>query len=324
MATLDHTPRGRGYDSSFGYFHHDNDYWTERLWARYSDNGTVKQCGSAVYVDLWLAEVGTAGKGAVGMNGSKPEHSNEHCQQIDDGEECRIPFGVNGSVPAYEEWRFAQRAVRLIAEHDSSIPFFLNYDLHIAHEPIELPRVYFDRQQGLVNASGVADYDHRRTTYQGMVGFMDEVIGNITAALHTKQMYDQTILVYSSDNGGPSWTASHHLAASNWPLRGSKDTDLEGGVRVGAFISGGFVQTHAQANVGRSLGGIVHIADWFSTLCALAGVSPVDGRAARAGLPSVVSQMTFFFFFFTFPNELTRQNLGCIRKTERIKQCRFA
>ena len=105
-------------------------------------------------------------------------------------------------------------------------------------EPIELPRVYFDRQQALVNASGVGDYGHRRTTYQGMIGFMDEVIGNISESLRVKQMYSSTIIVYSSDNGGPSFTASHHLAANNYPLRGSKATDLEGGVRVGAFISG--------------------------------------------------------------------------------------
>jgi len=140
-----------------------------------------------------------------------------------------------------------------------------------------------------VNASGVDDYMHRRTTYQGMIGFMDEVVGNITAVLSTKQMYNRTIIVYNSDNGGPSWTASHHLAANNWPLRGSKATDLEGGVRVGAFISGGFMQMHAQANVGRSLGGIIHIADWLSTLCALAGVSPFDDRAASAGLPPIDS-----------------------------------
>ena len=113
MATVDHTPRGRGYDSSFGYFHHDNDYWTERLWATYNDNGTVQQCGSsAVYVDLWLAEVDMAGMGAVGMNGSKPVHSNQPCQEVDDGEGCRIPFGVNGSVTAFEEWQFAQRVRR--------------------------------------------------------------------------------------------------------------------------------------------------------------------------------------------------------------------
>jgi len=31
MATHEHTPEGRGYDTSFGYFHHDNDYWTEQV-----------------------------------------------------------------------------------------------------------------------------------------------------------------------------------------------------------------------------------------------------------------------------------------------------
>ena len=31
MATPDHTPKGRGFDSSFGYFHHDNDYYTETV-----------------------------------------------------------------------------------------------------------------------------------------------------------------------------------------------------------------------------------------------------------------------------------------------------
>ena len=148
---------------------------------------------------------------------------------------------------------------------------------------------YFDRQQALVNASNVDDYNHRRTTYQGMISFMDEVIGNITAVLSTKMMWNDTIVVYSSDNGGPSWTCSHHLAANNWPMRGSKATDLEGGVRVGAFISGGFMQLHARVNVGRSLGGIIHIADWFGTLCALAGVSPFDDRAASAGLPQIDS-----------------------------------
>ena len=132
MATPEHTPRGRGYDSSFGYYHHDNDYWTERLWATYNDPGTVRQCGTAVYVDLWLAEVGAPGRGAVGVNGSKPPHSAEKCQGVDDGEGCAVPFGVNGSIVAFEEWLFAQRAVQLIRAHDPSIPFFLNYDLHIA------------------------------------------------------------------------------------------------------------------------------------------------------------------------------------------------
>ena len=83
------------------------------------------------------------------------------------------------------------------------VPFFLNYDFHVAHEPIEVPRVYFDRQALLLNASGVGDYQHRRTTYQGMVKFMDDVIGNLTRALVAKGMWNDTLIFFSSDNGGP-------------------------------------------------------------------------------------------------------------------------
>ena len=50
------------------------------------------------------------------------------------------------------------------------------------------------------------------------------------------------------------------------------------------------MQTHARPTVGRSLGGIIHIADWYHTLCALAGVDPHDERAAAAGLPAVDSE----------------------------------
>merc|ERR1719401_1097513 len=58
MATPDHTPHGRGYDTSLGYFHHSNDYWTER----YPYKGDV-----GVYVDMW----DTDGP-ASGLNGSLP------------------------------------------------------------------------------------------------------------------------------------------------------------------------------------------------------------------------------------------------------------
>ena len=68
--------------------------------------------------------------------------------------------------------------------------------------------------------------------YQAMVKFMDDVIGNITATLTSKSMYDDTLIIFSSDNGGPSFAGSHHLAANNYPLRGSKATDFEGGIRT--------------------------------------------------------------------------------------------
>ena len=145
MASPDHTPAGRGYDTSFGYFHHDNDFWTERLWSTYNDTGYSPRCNATI-VDLWRAN-GTRGRGAAGENGTAPTSSDW----------ARVPPGCNGTVEAFEEHLFAREALGILRRHDNATganPFFLNYDMHIAHEPIELPRVY-------VNTSGDAHHSER-------------------------------------------------------------------------------------------------------------------------------------------------------------------
>jgi len=68
--------------------------------------------------------------------------------------------------------------------------------------------------------------------------------------------------------------------------QGGKASNFEGGIRVNAFVSGGFVPATAR---GKKLGGLGTLWDWYGTFAALAGVSPHDGRASRAGLPAVDS-----------------------------------
>lgn len=89
-----------------------------------------------------------------------------------------------------------------------------------------------------------------------------------------------TLLVFSSDNGGPG---DHE---NNFPLRGAKASDFEGGVRVVAFVSGGWVPKSVR---GASIDGMMHIADWYSTFAELASVDPSDERAVKAGLPPIDS-----------------------------------
>ena len=52
-------------------------------------------------------------------------------------------------------------------------------------------------------------------------------------------MYDNTLIIFTSDNGGPIYEPG---AASNHPLRGSKYNDWEGGVRTNAWVSGEVVE----------------------------------------------------------------------------------
>lgn len=114
MATPDHTPQGRGYDSSFGYFCHTNGYWNETLYTCKDSSGTVQ-----LPVDLW-----DTSRPAHGENGSYADQTIEN----------------------YEEWKFGQRAVQIIEEHNVSAgPLFLNYDFHLVHEPLAVPELYLQR-----------------------------------------------------------------------------------------------------------------------------------------------------------------------------------
>ena len=58
----------------------------------------------------------------------------------------------------------------------------------------------------------------------------------MTAALKRMGMYDNTLFVFTSDNGGPT-TTSDGVGARNWPLRGGKHSIWEGGTRAIAVVS---------------------------------------------------------------------------------------
>ena len=122
-----------------------------------------------------------------------------------------------------------------------------------------------------------------RQYYHAMVNYLDDVVGELVTTLKGRGMWDNLLFVTSSDNGGPEYPGG---GANNYPLRGGKMTDWQGGIRVNAFVSGGFLPEKMR---GKKTEGYIHLADWYGTFCGLAGVDPTDEAAAAAKLPPVDS-----------------------------------
>jgi arylsulfatase I/J len=91
-----------------------------------------------------------------------------------------------------------------------------------------------------------------------MVNYLDDNVGNVTAALKAKGMWDNLLWVSSADNGKSTGPCSHKsqqtwlgaggpiynngtAGANNYPLRGGKMSNWEGGIRANAYVSGGFL-----------------------------------------------------------------------------------
>ena len=172
---------------------------------------------------------------------------------------------------------FATRAVDRIARHDLATPLFMYVALAEGHGPYdEVPR----HSAAAISCSEDTKECDELRNYRGMVACADEATRNITEALQRQDMWKDTLMVWSSDNGAKS------EVGSNAPFRGVKSQVLEGGVRVVALLAGGALPATAPPK----FEGMVHVADWFATFAALAGIDdPSDPDAAQQGLPDIDS-----------------------------------
>lgn len=97
---------------------------------------------------------------------------------------------------------------------------------------------------------------------------MDDSVGDIMESLSDKQMLNNTIIVFVSDNGGIYKGRSTNYA-SNWPLRGTKFSPFEGGVRVVGLVWSPLVNT-----TNHLMKGLMHAVDWVPTILTAAGLKP--------------------------------------------------
>ncbi|SMG39753.1 sulfatase [Sphingobacterium psychroaquaticum] len=167
-------------------------------------------------------------------------------------------------------------AIKAIAEPiRRKEPFFLNFSNYAVHVPIQPdPRFvqkYLDQGMDPVEAG-----------YASLVEGFDKSIGDVVQFLKDKGVYDNTVIIFLSDNGGlslqPMRTGPNHT--QNLPLRAGKGSIYEGGIRIPLLIK------NANSHQARTVASPVIIEDLFPTILELAQVKSystvqqqIDGKS---------------------------------------------
>ncbi|XP_075556615.1 arylsulfatase B-like [Dermacentor variabilis] len=182
---------------------------------------------------------------------------------------------LNGT---YSTDAFTDEAKRIIADHDAEKPLFLFLSYQAVHAACldcnaEAPPEIVD-QYSYITA-------YNRSVFAGALHVMDRSVGEVLAALQSRGMLADSVVVFASDNGGaPLSSQLVSNTGNNFPLRGAKGDVWEGGVRTPAAFwygrrSGRLPRPPSQH--------VIHIVDWAPTLYAAAGgdvsdLGDVDGK----------------------------------------------
>ena len=153
----------------------------------------------------------------------------------------------------------AAEAERLIAAHkDDDNPFFLYAAFNAVHGPLNPPPGF------------TGDKDDPLAIRGAMLASLDQAVGRISKAIDVHGLRDNTLLIFTNDNGPVLEEMSH-------PFRGTKNTTFEGGVRQPAIL-----RWPGHTTPGTTKDGLMFVADFFPTFLTLAGGKheqerPLDG-----------------------------------------------
>lgn len=188
---------------------------------------------------------------------------------------------IRGGQPVVEEDyltdAFAREAAEFIERYKST-PFCLTVTFNAVHSPLQA------KLETLKKLDHINDI-HRRI-FASMLVDLDRGVGTILDALKKNELQDNTLVVFFSDNGGPT----KELTSSNLPLRGGKGSMYEGGLRVPFIYS--WPGTLPPDSVCDSLTSSLDI---FATVAALVGKTPksrLDGENILPLLSGLATETT--------------------------------
>ena len=170
----------------------------------------------------------------------------------------------------HSAYLFNEKVISMISDHAqdyADTPMFLYYAVQLVHFPREAPDNYVERCS--------KSYTDDAAIYCAQNLMLDEAISNLTCALKSNGLYNNTIMVVAGDNGGEGL-----INGTSYPFRGNKFDTYNGGVRTNAFIHSPLIDASLR---GTTYTGKMHVTDWLPTLMGLAtdnawtNTSEIDG-----------------------------------------------
>ena len=204
----------------------------------------------------------------VGDRNSTCDHLG-HCLGPD------FKYNYSSQFFAHESKRIIQNHAAATAKNDNKknddfnendvTPLFLYLAFQSVHNPYDVPPID-------VNATFPQIYNYKRRIYAGMITMMDDAISQIVDELVKQHMWNDTVVVFTADNGGID-------VGSNYPLRGTKVYNWEGGIKAVGFVRGTNNPDLKPIPAKTSSMALMHSTDWFLTLVeGLAGIEDVYGE----------------------------------------------
>ncbi len=212
--------------------------------------------------------------------------------------------------------RLGEETAKFIRDHQDT-PFFACLSFYAVHAPLQTTKSLWQKYQAkvslmpkpahrfIVDRTSPVRQVQDHPVYAGMVEAMDNAVGTVLSTLDELGLADNTVVVFTSDNGGVS--AGDGKATSNLPLRGGKGRQWEGGVREPYYVYWPGV-TRSQTCDTPVTG-----TDFYPTLCELAGLPArpeqhVDGLSLVPLLkgdapPQPLAQRPLFWHYPHYGNQ---------------------
>jgi len=161
------------------------------------------------------------------------------------------PFKPGGYITDY----YTDEAVKVI-DNNKDRPFFLYLGHFAPHNPLQSLKKDYEKHSHMEN--------HTLQVYAGMIEALDRSIGKILSALEKNGLTENTLIIFTSDNGGAGYIGLDNI---NKPYRGWKLTHFEGGMHIPFFA-----KWPAKIKKGMKYDKRIHHTDIFSTILGAANI----------------------------------------------------